>query len=375
MTERFSKIKILISITLVLFLTLGFKIVFEAKFKKKNLVPYNPQLLKNYKGSNLYVFIGDIAVPNDNDTSINKITFDPTVKVYDSFIISSTLTQNGESWTWLPKSVGETINIVDPDLYESYKDEILDGINWRRTPIGSTKEFIVPEKSRYGQLSHIKSIYAISLFNSIKEIKDIKNRKEKLKKGISTSIKSILEEYVATQKDNNKVSIPALSGIWGTLDADYYLTYFESWSSIFEGLQNLTDMRGISEIYFVIWEQLIKDKEHLNQAVNGFLEAYNIFNNTYTFPIFLVGLISSIFGLLFFFIKTHEKTKFDLWNFLLSIIPSLLTLFGLLKNDILSYNMISFINKHYFYSAFILGLVCFYWSSFNITSQTQNQTG
>jgi len=366
-------LKIFIAILLSLLLSLLMKFIFQTKIPSEALNPNTPYILGKFKGANLGIIVGDIAFPNDTDRRPDIYKPDVTTTLYDTYIVSSVLTDNGESWTWLPKSVGDNIDAVDKVLGKKYENEIIKGINWKNNPNVTVKEFVVPQNSIYGSISHVKSIYAISLFNAFKKTNASKKRKLRLQEAITLSVKHILENYISPSPQNSRICIPALSGVWGTVDAQHYLTYYQSWTSIFNGISKISDTKGIDEIYFVIWERLIQDKEHFHAAANGFIKAYDVFNRSYTKAIFMTCLVASILGVI---LKYLIAFKFKvIQEIIISILPGMLSVFGILKSDILSYNFLSFINIHYFLTAIMLGAICFYWASTCFTLEDKDNTG
>jgi len=358
--------KCILGLIFVFTISFIFRFLLSTNINKKDFEANKSLFIGETKNCNLYLFLGDVALPNDVDGTLKKISLDITRTRYDAFIISSVLTFQGEEWTWLPKSVGEVISLIDPLLYNSYKSEILNGMSWRNNPNISIKEFYIPEDYKYRKLTHINRIYAISLFNAINKTKNIQDKKERLKKGIEFSIKDIFEKYVSGQKDVSRVCIPAISGIWGTQDFKYFLTYYESWKSVFSGIKR-ANLKGVNEIYFVIWEDLRTQPPHLKIALKGFLKAYNEYSNKLTFPFFLVCFLSYLFG---FAIFNEDKLKvgkpINLLSIPILLFPLLITIFGLLKSDLLSYNLINFMNCNYTIISITVGLICFFCGTYDI---------
>jgi len=274
MKKRSTYFKCIIGLIFVIAISFILRFLFSTNINKKDFEANKSLFIGETKNCNLYLFLGDVALPNDVDESLKNISLDITRTRYDAFIISSVLTLQGEEWTLLPKSVGDVISWIDPLLYANYESEILNGMSWQNNPNISIKEFYISEDYKYRKLTHINRIYAISLFNAINKTKNIQDKKERLKMGIEFSMKDIFEKYVSSQKDVSRICIPAISGTSGTQDANYFLTYYESWKSIFSGIKR-ANLKGINEIYFVIWEDLRTQPQQLKTALKGFLKAYN----------------------------------------------------------------------------------------------------
>ncbi|NRB65638.1 MAG: hypothetical protein HRU40_21910 [Saprospiraceae bacterium] len=254
------------------------------------------QKLKAYNGVDIYFGIGDVATPRDINPDPQLLTSRASEISFDSAIISSTLTKNGEVWTWLPKSVGRSIYVIDKKEGKRYEKEILKGTNFWKDSLNKHKVYKISEESNYFKQTGMREIYVISLFKAT-ESKSLIRKKEAIKSGISQQIKSIFEKSIARTDNVYSVAIPALSATYGTLDSKNFLTYSESWSSILDGISKTKDFGGISSIYFVVWDELQRDKKHLKIAIEGFFTAYNEFTKTLLFPLYLVylSLIASQF--------------------------------------------------------------------------------
>ena len=107
----------------------------------------------------------------------------------------------------------------------------------------------------------------------------------------------------------------------------------------------------VRDIYFIIWDGLLNDKEHFYVALNGFKKAFYQFSLVYISALFIVIFISSSIALI---LRKLYIQVFVLFPFLMGIL-------GLVKNDILNYNLAYHLNKYYDIYSIIFGFLFFYW--------------